>query len=119
VPEEKFPLPELLETSAIIVLLISFLFYGRLLLSRSLAATATLSCLLIAARIAMVVFRFPEALYQTALFSPAYYASSFLFNFTRRFAAQCSDHVGGRVGFLSSCRGFKTICCPEIFRSCH
>ena len=78
--EEKFPFPELLETIAIIVLLISFLFCGRLLLYRSLAAGVIFSFIIIAARIGMIVFHVPEPLYQTALFSPTYYASSFFFN---------------------------------------
>lgn len=78
--EEKFPFSELLETSAILVLLISFLFYGRWLLFRSFAAAVIFSAAIIGLRITMVILRFPDPLYQTALFSPTYYASSFLFN---------------------------------------
>src|SRR5260221_1603976 len=78
--EEKFPLSELLETSAIIMLLICFLCCGRLLLYRSPPVAIILAAAIIGARIAMVVFHFPEPLYQTALFSPTLYASSFLFN---------------------------------------
>ncbi len=77
---EKFPFPELLETSAIIILLIGFLCLGRLLLYRSFIAAVIVSAAIIGVRIAMLIFQFPEPLYQTALFSPTYYASSFLFN---------------------------------------
>ena len=80
VAEEKFPFSEALETSAIILLLFFFLFYGRLLLYRSFLTSLTLSVVIIIGRVTMVIYRFPEPLYQTPLFSPAYYASSFLFN---------------------------------------
>lgn len=78
--EEKFPLPELLETTAIIMLLISLLCFGRWLLYRSVAAAAILSVIIIGARVVMLALHFPEPLYQTELFSPAFYASSFFFN---------------------------------------
>jgi two-component system nitrogen regulation sensor histidine kinase NtrY len=78
--EEKFPFSEFLETSAIIILLVTFLFLGRLLMYRSMVGASILSCLIIAARIAMIIFQAPDPLYQTVLFSPTYYASSFFFN---------------------------------------
>jgi two-component system nitrogen regulation sensor histidine kinase NtrY len=78
--EEKFPFPELLETLAIALLLFALLCYGRILLYRSLPGALVFSAAIICARIAMHVFQFPNPLYQTALFSPEQYASSFFFD---------------------------------------
>ncbi|HLG33346.1 MAG TPA: ATP-binding protein [Bacteroidia bacterium] len=77
--EEKFPVEEAMDMLAIIVLLASCVCIGRIFLHRSPLTATGFALGIVAARLAMVSLRFPEALYNTSLFSPAYYASSYFF----------------------------------------
>ncbi|MBK5285571.1 MAG: GHKL domain-containing protein [Bacteroidia bacterium] len=80
--ETKFPFSETADVAAIILLLVCCVCLGRILLLRSSVLTLIFSLAIVAARLAMIKFHFPEPLYQTSLFSPQYYASSFLFGST-------------------------------------
>jgi two-component system, NtrC family, nitrogen regulation sensor histidine kinase NtrY len=77
--EEKFPLAEVLDMLAILAMIFCCTCIGRILLYRSVFAAAGFALLILALRAVMVYYRFPEPLYNTSLFSPEHYASSFFF----------------------------------------